>query len=256
MREDMDKVLVESARSGRAFAPAIAGSRRKKRNAIDADGEGGPQRLSMKLDRNKHFGEHLGPLYRYLRKQVNRPWSKVYGELCANLDKRNVMQAHLFQHIHDRVEVDTLWHDDEVYVRQWRGVVPLAQSRAPMYVHPRSGILLINRVGEIERRRKKAAQWQERFGPKEERHLPHGWGSDIQWHRIDGIWYEIALGILDTSQVGPCAYDVIMKRIVDYRSRDLLSARYGAANRYASSKRQIDGRRLRAHGLASTADEH
>ena len=86
--------------------------------------------------------------------------------------------------------------------------------------------------------------------------MPHGWGSDIQWHQIDGIWYEIALGILDTSQVGPCAYDVIMKRIVDYRSRDLLSARYGAANRYASSKRQIDGRRLRAHGLASTADEH
>lgn len=256
MREDMDKVLVESPRSGRAFARLVTGTRRKKRNALDADGEGGPRHLGMKGGRgDKHFGEHLGPLYRYLRKQVNRPWAKVYGELCATLDRRSVVQAHLFQHIHDRVEVDTVWRDDMVYVRQWRGVVPLAESRAPMYVHPRTGILLVNRAGEIARRRKKKAQREAKFRPRHDRYLPPGATPGTQWHRIDGIWYEVTLRTMDTSQVRPCGYDVALKRVVDFRSRDLLLARYGAPDRYAASKRQIDGRRLRAHGLASSVDE-
>jgi len=48
-----------------------------------------------------------GPLYRYLRQQVNRSWAKVYGELCAQLDRRSVVQAHLFQHIEDKVAIET-----------------------------------------------------------------------------------------------------------------------------------------------------
>jgi hypothetical protein len=89
----------------------------------------------------RHFGEHLGPLYRYLRQQVHRPWAKVYGELCAALDRRGVVQARLFQHIDDRVDGETVWQDGEVWVRNWRGLVPLKESRAELFVHLRTGIL-------------------------------------------------------------------------------------------------------------------
>ncbi|MBX3604340.1 MAG: hypothetical protein KF788_03670 [Piscinibacter sp.] len=89
MRDDMSKVLVESPRGGRAWARALAGRRRQRRNRLDRDGEGAPQRAGMRRDPEvcKHFGEHLAPLYRYLRQQVHRPWTKVYGELCAALDR-------------------------------------------------------------------------------------------------------------------------------------------------------------------------
>ena len=159
MRADMSKVLVEAPRRGRALARAVAGSRRQARNGVDRDGEGAPARLGMKGDRHacKHFGERLGPLYRYLRQQVNRPWAKVYGELCVMLDKRSVVQAHLFQHLHDKVDAETMWRTDGVWVRSRRGLVPLSESRAEMYVHPRTGILLVNRAcGIADRKREQA----------------------------------------------------------------------------------------------------
>ena len=146
MRADMDKVLVESPRSGRRFAEAVKGQRRRRREQLDPDGEGGPRHQGMRRDGVKRFGEHLGPLYRYLRAQVNRPWDKVYGELCAQLDRRSVVQQHLFEHLHDRVAVDTVWIDGQVWWRgRWRALTPLRESRVELYVHPRTGLLLLNR---------------------------------------------------------------------------------------------------------------
>ena len=148
MREDMAKVLVEEPRRGRAHARCIQGSRRRRWNRVDADGEGAPAHIGMQRVglACKNFGDHLGPLYRYLRRQVNRPWNKVYGELCSVLDRRNVVQNHLFQHIGDRVAIDTRWVDGEVHARNGRGMQPLAETRYEMYVHPRTGILLVNRA--------------------------------------------------------------------------------------------------------------
>ncbi len=145
MRDDMSKVLVESLRMGRGSAHAQIGSRRLERNRLDVDDEGAKARFGMKQNGCKHFGEHLGPLYRYLRAQVNRPWRKVYGELCTQLNRRNVVQNHLFQHIDDRVAINTVWLDGQVWVRSRRGLEPLNERHEAMLVHPRTGILLVNR---------------------------------------------------------------------------------------------------------------
>lgn len=251
MRDDMSKVLVESPRSGRAYARVIEGSRRRHRNRIDPDGEGGPRHAGMRGGsfRTKWFGEHLGPLFAYLRKQVSRPWAKVYGELCANLDKRNVVQAHLFQHIDDKVETRTFWRDDEVWVRTWRGFEPLAKSRAEMFVHPRTGILLVNRARLVELRREREQRALRAAQPHPDRRtgLP-GMAPDCQWHRIDGIWYELAMCMLHR---GDSAFDVVLKRQVDLRQSVLLRERYGHPARYAMTKRQLGGATLRANGLVS-----
>jgi hypothetical protein len=252
VRADMSKVLVESPREGRGRARAHEGQRRRLRQRADRDGECAPQRFGMQRDitSHKHFGEHLGPLYRYLRQQVNRPWAKVYGELCANLDRRSVVQAHLFQHIGDKVEVDTVWQDDTVWVRNWRGLVPLKDSRAELFVHPRTGILLPNRarVIEVQRQRKERSEKAAQAHPDRRAGLP-GMAADCQWQRIDGLWFEVKLAALDVRDDKTRVYDLVLKRYVSGRDRALLRATHGCAWRYAAAKRQLDRATLREHGL-------
>jgi hypothetical protein len=252
MREDMGKVLVESPRSGRSWARANEGSRRQQRHQLDPDGESAPRRVGMRRDAiaRKHFGEHLGPLYRYLRQQVNRPWAKVYGELCSQLDRRNVVQAHLFQHIEDKVAIETVWRNGEVWVRTWRGLEPIADSRVELFVHPRTGILLPNRARVIAVLRKREEQAHRAAQPHPDRRigLP-GMRPNCQWHRIDGIWYEITLGTLHSRGEPAAAYDVVLKRVVDGRQAQLLRDRYGHPTMYATGKRQLGSAVLRANGL-------
>ncbi len=250
MRADMSKVLVEEPRSGQAFARAIAGSRRQHRQRPDRDGESAPARFGMKAGyRSKFFGEHLGPLYRWLRGQVDRPWDKVHGELCATLDRRSVVQAHLFEHIGDRVALETFWHDGEVWTRRRSRRVPLADSRAELYVHPRTGILLVNRARAIARRERKQARVTQAQAREHDRRLGAPLPADVQWHRIDGLWYEVQLRPLDRSDANVPAFDSVLKRVVDGRDCALLRKRYDRCGVYAHAKRQLDGKTLRRHGL-------
>lgn len=248
MRDDMEKVLVESMREGRGRAHAHKGSRRRERERLDPDGEGGRQRFGMRWNDDKHFGEHLGPLYRYLRTQVNRPWSKVYGELCAHLDRRNVVQNHLFQHIDGRVELETVWHDDEVWFRDWRGMRPIGESRAEMFVHPRTGILLPNRARVIEARRRKQERVAERVAGSAHRRsgLP-GMAADCQWQCVSGLWFEVTLRPVGEAKVD----DVLLKRPVCASDRELLRATYGRGDCHAVAKRQLSRKELQRHGLRS-----
>lgn len=251
MREDMSKVLVESPRVGRARAHAAEGARRLRRDRLDPDGEGGPRRIGMRRDavERKDFGEHLSPLYRWLDHQAGRPWSKVWGELCASLDRRNVVQAHLFQHIRDHVEIRTVWRDGEVHAQtRWSGLKPIAECWARLFVHPRTGILLRNRAREIaqrQRRQQRAAR-AARPHPERRRGLP-GMAADCQWQRIEGLWYAVTLAPLKPGD-SP-VYDVVLGRTVAAKQSELLRARHGGADRYAVAKRQLGRKALRAHGL-------
>lgn len=248
MRDDMSKVLVESPRSGRGYAATQSGVRRQRRHRLDDDGDAVVTRIGMGQGKTKHFGEHLGPLYRYLRKQVDRPWSLVYGELCAALDRRSVVQAHLFQHIDDKVAIETTWRDGEVWVRTWRGLEPLAECRCDMYVHPRTGILLVNRARlQVRQARNRSKLMSRAIQPADRHSGLAGMAPDVQWHRCDGLWFEVQLGTL--SRVGKDRdFDVLLKRMVDYGS-GLLKERYGSDCRYAIFKRQLDAKTLRRHGL-------
>lgn len=252
MRQDMSKVLVESPRIGRARARAAEGTRRARRHRLDPDGEGGPHHVGMRRDAvsRKHFGEHLAPLYRWLARQANRPWAKVWSELCAHLDRRNVVQAHLFEHLWDRVEIHTVWRDGKVYAQTRRcGLEPIERCWQHLYVHPRTGLLLTNRGREIAERRRRQERAARAAQPHADRRggLP-GMAADCQWHRIDGIWYAVTLASLGEGHAAP-VYDVVLRRDVDARQHELLRGRYGRPDCYAIAKRQLDGATLRANGL-------
>ena len=70
-----------------------------------ASAASGPSRSGQ-----KSLNENLAPLRRYLERNVGRPWSKVYAEICATLDSRKATGLHILQHLRDFVACDT-WLD-------------------------------------------------------------------------------------------------------------------------------------------------
>src|SRR5213080_4251106 len=104
--------------------------------------------------RTKYLNEHLGPLRRYLDKQVGRPWDKVFSEICAHIDRSNAVQDHVRDHVEDYVTTRVILIDrvpcsgdgDRNYGK------PLHQLRyRPWYVCPRTRLL--RRVKVVSRKR-------------------------------------------------------------------------------------------------------
>jgi hypothetical protein len=141
MRSDMAKVVTEAPRRGHAN-PSRKWGRRLRKNEYELD-DHGPARASSarrrQYDDPKDFSDVLGPLRRYLRKQVGRPWNKIWSEITQTLDSRSLTGLHIFDHIRWEVE-EKAWigEDGRVYrKRQWGAVVPVDG----LYVHPLSGLL-------------------------------------------------------------------------------------------------------------------
>jgi hypothetical protein len=128
---------------------------------------------------HKSFSDVLGPLRAYLRKQVGRPWDKVWSEICATLDRRSLTGLHIFDHIEQEVEKHTRFGvDGKIYGhRHWSGWDWPVNG---LYAHPRTGLLCYKarpkyRWSRSEREFRAALR---RFGID--------WG-DPKVYRIDGL---------------------------------------------------------------------
>src|SRR5688572_532029 len=76
MREDMFKVIVERPRRGAGW------SGERAPDALDEDARA-HESIVHRHRQRKSLNENLNPLRRWLERQVDRPWDKVYSELCA-----------------------------------------------------------------------------------------------------------------------------------------------------------------------------
>src|SRR5687768_16772930 len=97
----MAKVVTERPRSGHAN-PSRKWGRRLNPNEFDLDDHGtarAPVARRRQYTNWKEFSDLLGPLRRYLCKQVGRPWDKVWSELTRSLDSRSLTGQHIFDHI-------------------------------------------------------------------------------------------------------------------------------------------------------------
>jgi hypothetical protein len=137
-----------------------------------------------------------------------------------------------------------------VWVRSWRGLVPLSASRAEMYVHPRTGLLLVNRARVIAgRQREQARAGQAAAREQQRRFVSPQLPAGTQWHRVDGLWYEVTLRQIGDGETP--RFDVLLRRAVTAADHRLLHEHYGSAALYAHAKRQLDGKTLRRNGLAA-----
>jgi hypothetical protein len=166
MRADMAKVLVERPRNGgstKAHYVTTAPNREKIRPRGD----------------RKQFSDLLGPLRRWLDKQVGRPWAKVNAELAARVRFDSTTQRHILTHLEQWVETRT---------SRIKGVLhgpwgPIAEYRhwyrriRDYYVCPDTGLLKASRQGRSR---------NPTPSPKEEVRV-----DGREYVRRDGVWFEV-----------------------------------------------------------------
>ena len=119
VRRDMPKVIVGCARYGSNYRPR---NRRlpKDQDKLDAlpKRESSRHRVETYDYKCEVLRDHLGPLRRYLKAQVGRPWDKIWSEICADLHPRSTMHQHVRDHVLWEVEREILFvKDGEVWVR-------------------------------------------------------------------------------------------------------------------------------------------
>ena len=131
----------------------------------------------------KEFSDLLGPLERFLNKQIGRKWDDVYSEICKNLPNTSMAGDHIRQHVFQIVEIHTfLGLDNKIYQKPKYGggfvEISSYSRKQQLYVHPVTGILL------LAKRRKRTKHVGE-ITKITNKNLP-GW-----YEKFDGIWYEM-----------------------------------------------------------------
>ena len=198
----------------------------------------------------KGLTDLLGPLKRWLRSQVGRPWNDVYSEACAVIKPDSVIRAHIKTHLLEFVHRHTFLKDGEVwcFTGRWRhGEVPVgsvASNWAPFYIHPETGLLC-----EVPARPHRC--WCDKKANR--RSLTLRWLDDTTLLRqLNGCWFECRMAEFPERFVkgdSPWRFD-LAEKIAIYRSK----AReiYGR-DAYCVAKRQLSRRELRKLGVFNTA---
>lgn len=255
MRDDMSKVIVERPRWGHDM-----NSREGRRFRAEQD-YGGKAGMMRGYGNRKHFSENLAPLARWLASQVNRPWDKVYSELCANIDRRNTVQEHIFAHIENFVALDTKLVDGKVVVfGGWpRRNMPIEEARMDLYVHPRTRLLLRNRhrVGHSKLHQRKLAAEAAALAKKR-----RALSDTAQLHCLDGVWYLVTLAriapprVIEDPEAGregrlhyPMHWDALRNAAVVHGVGD--RELYGNPHVFAVSKRQLSHSELKRYRLTN-----
>lgn len=245
MRADMAKVIVERPRKkGRGWHKPKGYQRRLRRYGDD----GPPAREGIKecwQGGTKYLNEHLGPLRRYLDKQVGRPWDKVFSEICARIDRNSAVQDHVRDHVEDYVTTQVILIDGVPCNGEggWNYGKPLHQFRyRPWYVCPRTGLL----------RRAKMASRRRPRGPKPEtppRYIPVS--ASLQCRFLGGAWHLITLKPLPTPyhHRERCTdVDALLNMAVAQLTPVEARKHYGAEV-YAVARRRLANKELRQYPI-------
>lgn len=197
-------------------------------------------------DRRKGLTDLLGPLRRWLRSQVGRPWNDVYSEACAVIKPDSIIRMHVKTHLLEFVERNACVQGGRVCVLEkgyrGRGIIPITEQRygwTLFFVHPVSGLLEELKLPSKEERRLRRRKKQEEL---------FRWINPVMAvKQISGIWYACQFRVTDP--YGPFkAYDHAAGEIVGRgglvrRERDYL---------HCILKRQLSKRELRRYGLQNS----
>lgn len=141
MRADMGKVVVERPRRQSYVPNRKFGAR--LRYIPDHDYDEQPKRVGISASyRDYSYSEKwskdlLGPLERFLQKNIGQAWDKVYSEACSTLDRREITGHHLIIHLKDEVETNCfIGANGRVWHTRWREL-----EVEGFYVHPLTGLL-------------------------------------------------------------------------------------------------------------------
>jgi hypothetical protein len=138
MRADMAKIIVERPRGG----GRATGKRHRLHTRLlrDMEAESNIAPMWKHSGGDKWFSDNLNPLYRYVDRQVGRPWNKVYSEIAGHISPGNTVQAHVLVHLWQHVERHVVEKDGRVeHSPSYWGGHELRDRQ--LYVCPRTGLL-------------------------------------------------------------------------------------------------------------------
>jgi hypothetical protein len=239
----MHKVLCERPRSGGGW---IKQRRRANRTEDQLPKQEGIKRHYF--GGSKMFGEHLGPLKRWLRSKVGCDWNAVYSEAAKVIKPDSVVRAHIRFHMLEMVERNTFMRGGEVWcIRHglWQrpSEMPIREllgRRDLFYVHPESGVLLA--IPDRPRGLTLREQEEKEFSVVK-RWLP----KDFLLLKLKGHWFECRMVRYQAHwQFAPVDF-VFGSQLIDSHAREA----YGEPV-YCSRKRQLSRKELRARGLTNS----
>jgi hypothetical protein len=210
MREDMSKVVIERPRGGHRL-PSYKTRLRIRHYDPEKEYDDTPKRVSgsrskyIRAGAIKYFSDLLGPLRRFLRKNVGRQWDQVYSEMKAQLDDRKVTGRHVFEHVEMEVETHPLIGDDgELYRLRFGGEIAPIYG---LYVDPRTGLLCWSDRKPWWRERRKSKT------PREEGDYAR-LSVNTGYVKIKGIWYFIEYKIYEKSFDYDLAKQAVLLRTI------------------------------------------
>ena len=252
MRDDMHEVIIERPRRGSRMRHVRRLRRIDPKHTSVHDPESLPFRIGHGRAANlnkttKEFSDLLGPLKRYLARQVNRPWNKVWSEISANIKASNPAQRHVLGHVLDLVATKTSLRDGEVWVTKFGRLTPLRDAwHHQLYVDPRTGIL---------RRNKHYKRWtqqrrdREQTEARERAHRMRELGPLLQAHRLKECWWEVTLAPVPSGhrwRDWPPVFDVVRQAGLSALPPHEL---YGRRDVYAVKRRQLTSAEITRLGL-------
>lgn len=196
MRADMGKVITERPRT-QSSLPTEKFGKSIRWEGFDGD-YAEPKRASGSRGRTyswdpKDPTDMLGPLKGWVRKQVGRPWDKVYSKVCAVLDKRKLTHAHVLEHLFQWVGRSVVRCKDGRYREpdhmhgfyDTAGAWVITGSVPDYYVHPKTGLLKVNLRSEGRHVR------LERFRKQQQDRDVLELKDGSLYKKIEGIWYHL-----------------------------------------------------------------
>ena len=250
MREDMFKVIVERPRRGRRHASKTKLRYDKCEDRSCVSG----RRLAAEIGYRKHLNENLGPLKRFLHKQVGRKWNDVFSEICKNLDTGSTVKMHVREHIDDFVLRRVNRRGGKLYAcdRQWGGEKLLVDCYTALYVDPDDGKIkqtdnLCKTLGIVPIR-KRAKKLREARLAKPKTLIPVSGG---RWHaRLGGVWYLIEVCGLPTGLMGQWMMADTVLRAIETNTRTPTDTWT------LVSTAQLSKKALQMHGLVNQVDRN
>ncbi len=206
----MKKVVVERPR-GQSYAPSRKFGARLP-YLPDHDYDEQPKRVGISASyrdygySEKWFRDLLGPLTRFLQKNVGRPWDEVYSEVCATLDRREITGHHLISHLKDEVETNCfMGANRKVWYLRWGSDLREVDG---FYVHPQTGLLcraLRPNKRELKRRQLLAEEVTWLVSDDE-----------TGYRKWKGLWYRVQIKhvFVHRRQMPGIVHDIFLKKDV------------------------------------------
>jgi len=150
MRRDMKHIIIDTGRHDDSWEQTSRknGGRGRVRvsDVLDDDGEcleyDEPSRGKMSRGRgSKTLGDRTRPLYRWLRKQVGRPWDKIWSEVAEVSKGMGIRGVHLREHVEQYVLVRAYVEDGKLYDAESPYPSFVYRPKGRLYVCPKTKLL-------------------------------------------------------------------------------------------------------------------